>query len=273
MHLEKQPLLSLLRYYQQWSQCRNQWLWHKWHGIPLTVPLPPPSELSKTVIRIYCEKAKSITLTLYFTAQATGTLLCQGRDCVRWDSDECEIIKHHVATFMDNKNAEQLAVSLLEVPVTFIKSFSGTIAMKSLPPDQIFSNSTSREISPFSSSDFHSLLSSEISCQACPAQNIVLLPPTPLVTSRSPDDKDPESLMKGSTSAEKRTPAHPKNKKHRRRRYAVLHPKSKRNQAALTPSLRGKLKSLEASLEAFKTQLYPLSMTQSAQPKMNSVHS
>ena len=45
-------------------------------GIPLLVPLPPPSELSKTVIRIYCEKAKSITLTLYFTAQATGTLVC-----------------------------------------------------------------------------------------------------------------------------------------------------------------------------------------------------
>ena len=133
-------------------------------GIPLTVPLPPPSELSKTVIRIYCEKAKSITLTLYFTAQATGTLLCQGRDCVRWDSDECEIIKHHVATFMDSKNAEQLTVSLLEAPVTFIESFSGTIAMKPLPPDQIFSYSTSREIFPSSPSDFHSLLSSEISC-------------------------------------------------------------------------------------------------------------
>ena len=41
-------------------------------GIPLIVPLPPPSELSKTVIRIYCEKAKSITLTLYFTPQATA---------------------------------------------------------------------------------------------------------------------------------------------------------------------------------------------------------
>ena len=218
-------------------------------GIPLLVPLPPPSELSKTVIRIYCEKAKSITLTLYFTAQATGTLLCQGRDCVRWDSDECEIIKHHVATFMDSKNAEQLTVSLLEAPVTFIESFSGTIAMKPLPPDQIFSYSTSREICPSSPSDFHSLLSSEISCQACPAQNIVLLPPTPLVTSRSPDDKDPESLMKGPTSAEKRTPAHPKTKKHRRRTLCFT-PNPKRNQAALTPSLRGKLESLEASLEA-----------------------
>ena len=117
-------------------------------GIPLIVPLPLPVELSKTVIRIYCENAKSMTLTLYFTAQATGTLLCQGRDCARWDSDECEIINHHVATFMDNKNAEQLPVSLLEAPVNFIKSFSGTIAMKPLPPDQIFSNSTSREISP-----------------------------------------------------------------------------------------------------------------------------
>ena len=92
-------------------------------GIPLSVPLPPPSELSKTVIRIYCEKAKSITVTLYFTAQATGTLLCHGRDCARWDSDECGITKHHVATFMENKNAEQLAASLLEAPVTFIKSF------------------------------------------------------------------------------------------------------------------------------------------------------
>ena len=215
-------------------------------GIPLIVPLPPPSELLKTVIRIYCEKAKSITLTLHFTAQATGTLLCQGRDCARWDSDGCEMIKHHVATFMDNKNAEQLAASLLEAPVTFIKSFSGTIAMRPLPPDQIFSYSTSREISPSSPLDFHSLLSSEISSQACPAQNIVLLPPTPLVTSRSPDDKDPESLSKGPTSAEKRTPAHPKTKKHRGRTLCFT-PNPKRNQAALTPSLRGKLESLEAS--------------------------
>ena len=191
----------------------------------------------------------SITLTLYFTAQATGTLLCQGRDCVRWDSDECEIIKHHVATFMNSKNAEQLTVSLLEGPVTFIESFSGTIAIKPLPPDQIFSYSTSREISPSSPSDFHSLLSSEVSCQACPAQNIVLLPPTPLVTSRSPrDDKDPESLTKGPTSAEKRTPAHPKTKKHRRRTLCFT-PNPKRNQAALTQSLRGKLESLEASAQ------------------------
>ena len=35
-------------------------------GNPLIVPLPTPSELSKTVIRIYCEKAKSITLTTLF---------------------------------------------------------------------------------------------------------------------------------------------------------------------------------------------------------------
>ena len=48
-------------------------------GIPLIVPLPPPSELSKTVIRIYCEKAKSITLTLYFTAQATGYFILPGQ--------------------------------------------------------------------------------------------------------------------------------------------------------------------------------------------------
>ena len=52
-------------------------------GIPLFVPLPPPSELSKTVIRIYCEKVKSITVTLYFTAQATGTLLCQRIMCAK----------------------------------------------------------------------------------------------------------------------------------------------------------------------------------------------
>ena len=89
-------------------------------GIPLFVPLPPPSELSNTVIQIYCEKAKSITVTLYFTTQTTGTLYCQGRDCARWDSDECEIIKHLVMTFLDNKNAEQLAASLLEAPVTLL---------------------------------------------------------------------------------------------------------------------------------------------------------
>ena len=196
-------------------------------GIPLIVPLPPPSELSKTVIRIYCEKVKSNTVTLYFTAQATGTLLCQGIDCALWDSVECEIITHHVATLMENKNAEQLTASLLEAPVTFIKSFSGTITMKPLPPNQIFSSSTSREISPSSPSDFH-----QISSQACPAQNIVLLPPTPLVTSSSPDDKDPESLTKGPTSAEKRTPAHPKTRKHRRRTLCFTR-NPKRNQAAL----------------------------------------
>ena len=55
--------------------------------------------------------------------------------------------------------------------------------------------------------------------------------------------------MKGPTSAAKRTPAHPKTKKHRRRTLCFT-PNPKRNQAALTPSLRGKLESLEASLEA-----------------------
>ena len=185
-----------------------------------------------------------------------------------------------VATFMENKNAEQLAASLIEAPVTFIKSFSGTIAMKPLSPDEIFSNSTSTEISPSSPSDFHSLLSSEISSEACPAQNIVL-PPNPLVTSRSPD-KDPESLTKGPTSAEKRTPAHPKTKKHRRRTLCFT-PNPKRNQEepscpnTVTPRETGKPWGLTWSLSWSAardwTHLYPLSVTQSAQPKMNSVHS
>ena len=96
---------------------------------------------------------------------------------------------------------------------------------------------------------FRLLLSSEISSQACPAQNIILLPPTPLVIPSSPDDFVPPSLPKGPTSAEKRTPAHPKTTKHRRRTLCFT-PNPKRNQAALTPSLRGKLESLEASLEA-----------------------
>ena len=49
-------------------------------GIPLLVPLPPPSELSKTVIRIYCEKAKGLShsilqlkpLALYFARAETA---------------------------------------------------------------------------------------------------------------------------------------------------------------------------------------------------------
>ena len=121
--------------------------------------------------------------------------------------------------------------------------------MKPLPPDQIFSNSASREISPSSPSDFHPLLSSEISSRVCPAQNIIFLPPNPLVTSRSPDDSDSQSLKKWPTSAKKKDPPHPKTSKHRRRTLCFT-PHPKRNQAALTRSLRGKLESLEASLEA-----------------------
>ena len=100
MHLEKQPMLSLLRHWQQRHQCWkkrsrkrkkkcwNQWLWHKWH-------CPSPSELSKTVIRIFCDKTKCIIL--YFTLQAGGTLLCQGRDCVRC----APVINNHVTTFKE----------------------------------------------------------------------------------------------------------------------------------------------------------------------------
>ena len=61
-----------------------------------------------------------------------------------------------------------------------------------------------------------------------------------------PDDKDPQSLTKGPTISGKEDLAHPKTREHRRRTLCFT-PNPKGNQAALTPSLRGKLESLEAS--------------------------
>ena len=71
----------------------------------------------------------------------------------------------------------------------------------------------------------------------------------PLGHLQIPGRQGPRVTYEKPTSAEKSTPAHPKTKKHRRRMLCFTS-NPKRNQAALTPSLRGKLESLEASLEA-----------------------
>ena len=143
---------------------------------------------------------------------------------------------------MDSKNAEQLTVSLLEAPVTFIESFSGTIAMKPLPPDQIFSYSTSREISPSSPSDFHSLLSSEISCQACPAQNIVLSAAYPLGHLQIPGRQGPRVTYERTHIGGKEDPRSSQNSK-TPQTYAVLYPKSEEEPSCpntVTPRETGK---------------------------------
>ena len=80
-------------------------------GIPQLISVTPPSKLSKIVIRILSNKTKKYQL--HFTLQVSGTLLWQGRDSTHWDSDGCEAIKNHVETFMENKDVEQVAASLL----------------------------------------------------------------------------------------------------------------------------------------------------------------
>ena len=95
------------------------------NGTPLPLsskllPVPPPPSLDKTVIRVLCGKAKSVTITLYFT-NSGGTLLCQGRDCITWDKEECEVIKTFVSTFLQDWDRGALSHSLLHHPLKFIE--------------------------------------------------------------------------------------------------------------------------------------------------------
>lgn len=78
-----------------------------------------------------------------------------------------------------------MAALFLEAPVTFIKSFSGTIP---LPPSLICSSPTSKKTAHLRLQIFRPVLSREISSQTFPTQNKILLPPTVLVAPKSQDD-------------------------------------------------------------------------------------
>ena len=38
-----------------------------------------------------------MTITMYFTVTPAGTLLCQGRDCPAWDSQEYDVLRDIVS--------------------------------------------------------------------------------------------------------------------------------------------------------------------------------
>ena len=94
-----------------------------------------PSNLFKTTIRLFWYASKRITVTLYFkTASNGGTLLCQGKDCLLWNTEECENLKDIVSSFIENSDYETFTASLIEVPLCFVVPCNTvSLAMPELP--------------------------------------------------------------------------------------------------------------------------------------------
>lgn len=161
-----------------------------------------PEDLAKTTIRIFCESAKRITLTLYFkTASDSGTLLCQGKDCRHWDRDECEKLKEIVSSYMLDENLTNLINALIAVPVTFIKDL-GSLPISAPVQDPVQEqNAKTAPDEPSSTEENHngsaqgrpcptestppqppiSPCLTLLTCEVTP-QNVVLLPPTPTLS-------------------------------------------------------------------------------------------
>ncbi|KAL8577895.1 hypothetical protein ACOMHN_018700 [Nucella lapillus] len=111
-----------------------------------------PPMLSKTVIRIYYNATKRVTLTLYYApAQSSGTLLCQGKDCSQWDSSmsiadlttwlhsrpPCPKVKHlflHVG--LNSCSSGQISVNTWTKLMILCKKVfpSSTLALSSIIP-------------------------------------------------------------------------------------------------------------------------------------------
>ena len=87
--------------------------------VPAFSQLPPKTV--KTVVRLFHKSNKLITLTLYFTADPAGTLLCQGKLCQEWDELECEMLKSPTSSYLQNADHQQLIHTILHTNVTFLK--------------------------------------------------------------------------------------------------------------------------------------------------------
>ena len=147
---------------------------------------------------------------MYFASQSVGTLLCQGRDCVFWDKDECEVIKEFISQFMKDNDLEKLSQSLLHTPITFIKLSSGTPTLK-LSANGVMEQNNQRPSHGMESSDqspcSHLLLSSDIAASVeLSDHGVRLLPPTPLNSkSEERGDKEVTANLKEPTPVGKRT--------------------------------------------------------------------
>jgi hypothetical protein len=94
-----------------------------------------PNDLAKTAIRLSWNGSKRITVTLYFkSASNEGTLLCQGKDCIRWNSEECEKLKHLVSDFVQSHDYGAFTATLLRVPLCFVQAYGDvSLVRPSLP--------------------------------------------------------------------------------------------------------------------------------------------
>ena len=193
-----------------------------------------PPMLAKTVIRLYYNASKRVTVTLYYApGQSSGTLLCQGKDCEQWDLQECEVLKTIVSDYMMHKDFNQLTSSVLNTPLAFLEH------PEPLPlttPDIVATLSDGDvhgDASP--SSDWSPLL---ISCdQYQPlSQGVVVMPPIPPVG----ETNTPHSQTT--------TPLRKKMKQYRRRTLCFT-PKQDKYKSPLFRACAQKLSRLENSLE------------------------
>ena len=154
------------------------------HESPLTlpsiIPLSTSSSLSKSVIRVLYKQSKCVTITLYFNNnQAGGTLLCQGVDCPTWDCDECEMIRHHISSFLHDGDHEKLLESLLNTPLSFISAISGTLSLKKTDLNLA---AMTHEPEPLETMDSAPPTPPQLLLEPdCIQEGIIILPPTPPV--------------------------------------------------------------------------------------------
>eukprot|EP00745_Piridium_sociabile_P024706 TRINITY_DN39157_c0_g1_i4.p1 TRINITY_DN39157_c0_g1~~TRINITY_DN39157_c0_g1_i4.p1 ORF type:complete len:967 (+),score=138.64 TRINITY_DN39157_c0_g1_i4:654-3554(+) len=256
-------------------------------SLPFLVDYPPPSYLSKTVIRILCRSVKCITLSLYFKQQSRGTLLCQGSDCTKWDTDECELLKHLILSFVSNKDVHVLGTSLLNTPVTFMQSFEETVQLcqlsdVSLPTFSSCQTSSPRPESSILQSDGgtegtessilqsdggtegteSSILQSDGGTEGTESSilqsgggtegTVVFLPPTPVIRPLIPENPE-DTQRKDVTPWSCVSPSKKVGKNHRRRTLCFS-PKSTKKTLSSTrarpPITRGEFKELESAIDS-----------------------
>ena len=207
-----------------------------------------PFNLVKTVIRIFSDSSKRITVTLYYVpSQSYGTLLCQGKDCVQWDSHECESLKNLITEYVASQDSAVFLASLLKVPLIFLQPYERLTLQ---PPDvtlnrhgcvgcdddvQSSSSTPTPETTTSQAQDLQSLLSCDQTHQSF--NDVIIFPPTPPVT---------KSTVNKSQQA---TPRGFKLKKRRRRTLFLSPIQEKSLSTSLIRSCTQKLNQFELSLE------------------------
>ena len=221
-------------------------------NVPKLICMPLPSELAKSVIRIFWNSSKSITVTLYFTLQSGGTLLCQGKDCPVWDTDECEVLKAFVYKYMGDHNTDDLLKSLLLTPLSFISGLKESPPLSA--PDTDWPTQTPSVTSPSCespSAECQLLLAPDItdsSVKDC----IIIYPPTPVVSygdvqSTNNDSDESKHNVKDPSPVSKRT--------RNRRRGIKLYRSPVKHTCALNqfPVLKTKVEQLQTAIDSLES--------------------